>query len=35
MKKGAGITPDIQASDDPKTEKDEALDKALQTVAAG
>ena len=35
VKKGAGITPEIQASDNPKTEKDEALDKALQTVAAG
>ncbi len=35
VKKGAGITPEIQASDDPETEKDEALDKALATVAAG
>ena len=35
VSKGAGITPDIQASDDPETEKDEALDKALETVAAG
>ena len=25
VRKGAGITPDIQASDDPKTAKDEAL----------
>jgi carboxyl-terminal processing protease len=35
VRKGAGITPDIQASDDPKTERDEALDKALETVAGG
>ena len=35
VKKGAGITPEIQASDNPETEKDEALDKALATVAAG
>lgn len=33
VRRGAGITPDIQASDDPKTRKDEALDKALETVA--
>jgi carboxyl-terminal processing protease len=33
VKKGAGITPDIQSEDDPKTARDEALDKALQTVA--
>ncbi len=33
VKKGAGVTPDIKASDDPKTETDEALQKALQTVA--
>ncbi len=32
VRKGAGITPDIQASDDPKTVKDEALQKALDTV---
>ena len=32
MRKGAGITPDIQASDNPKTEPDEALNKALETV---
>lgn len=32
VRKGAGITPDIQASDDPETEPDEALDKALETV---
>ncbi len=33
VRRGAGITPDISASDDPKTAKDEALDKALETVA--
>ena len=33
VRKGAGITPDIQASDDPKTAKDEALQKALDTVS--
>jgi carboxyl-terminal processing protease len=33
VRKGAGLTPDVQAEDDPKTAKDEALDKALQTVA--
>ena len=30
---GAGLTPDVQAQDDPKTKDDEALDVALQTVA--
>jgi carboxyl-terminal processing protease len=34
VRRGAGITPDIQASDDPKTRADEALDKALETVAS-
>jgi carboxyl-terminal processing protease len=33
VRKGAGITPDIQAGDDPKTSKDEALQTALKTVA--
>ena len=33
VRKGAGITPDIKASDDPKTARDEALDVALKTVA--
>ena len=33
VRRGAGITPDIKASDDPKTAKDEALDEALETVA--
>src|SRR4029078_4126748 len=28
VRRGAGITPDVKASDDPKTRKDEALDKA-------
>ncbi len=32
VRKGAGITPDIRATDDPKTVKDEALQKALDTV---
>jgi carboxyl-terminal processing protease len=35
VRKGAGITPDIKASDDPKTAPDEALRTALKTVAAG
>ena len=34
VRRGAGITPDIRATDDPKTAKDEALDKALETVAS-
>ena len=33
VRKGAGITPDIEISDDPETPRDEALRKALQTVA--
>jgi carboxyl-terminal processing protease len=33
VRKGAGITPDIQAEDNPKTPKDEALEKALEIVA--
>src|SRR3954453_21459610 len=33
VRKGAGITPDIRASDDPDTASDEALKNALQTVA--
>jgi carboxyl-terminal processing protease len=33
VKKGAGVNPDIKASDDPKTQTDEALQTALQTVA--
>jgi carboxyl-terminal processing protease len=33
VSKGAGITPDVQAADDPNTPKDEALDAALKTVA--
>ena len=31
--KGDGIAPDVKATDDPKTAGDEALQKALQTVA--
>jgi len=34
-KKGAGITPDVKASDDEKTKRDEALDVAVKTVARG
>jgi carboxyl-terminal processing protease len=35
VKTGSGLTPDIRASDDPKTpKKDEALDKALRVLAA-
>jgi carboxyl-terminal processing protease len=35
VNRGAGITPNVQAVDDPKTiKRDEALDIALQTVAA-
>ena len=33
-KKGAGITPDVKASDNDKTKRDEALDIALKTVVA-
>jgi len=33
VRRGAGIAPDIKASDDPKTAKDEALNEALETVA--
>ena len=33
VSKGAGITPDVQAEDNLKTKPDEALDKALETVA--
>jgi carboxyl-terminal processing protease len=33
VRRGAGITPDVKASDDPKTVKDEALQEALETVA--
>ncbi len=32
-KKGRGIAPDVRASDDAKTPRDEALDRALATVA--
>jgi carboxyl-terminal processing protease len=33
VRKGAGIQPDIEASDDPDTPRDEALREALETVA--
>ncbi|HET6551304.1 MAG TPA: S41 family peptidase [Solirubrobacter sp.] len=35
VRKGAGVTPDVKASDDPKTKRDEALQEALETVAGG
>jgi carboxyl-terminal processing protease len=35
VRQGAGITPDIKASDNPKTKPDEALQAALRAVAAG
>jgi carboxyl-terminal processing protease len=35
VRKGAGVTPDVKAADDPKTPQDEALRTALKTVAAG
>jgi carboxyl-terminal processing protease len=34
VRKGAGITPDVQSDDNPKTKPDEALNKALETVAS-
>ena len=34
VKQGAGIKPDIEAEDDPDAPDDEALDKALDTVAS-
>jgi carboxyl-terminal processing protease len=33
VKQGAGIKPDVNALDDPKTKRDEALDAAVRTVA--
>ena len=33
VKPGAGIQPDVQAVDDPRTKRDEALNRALQTLA--
>jgi carboxyl-terminal processing protease len=33
-KPGSGIKPDVQASDDPDTPRDEALDRALDVLAA-
>jgi carboxyl-terminal processing protease len=35
VRKGAGITPDIKAVDNPKTKQDEALPVALRAVANG
>jgi carboxyl-terminal processing protease len=32
-KRGAGLKPDVRAQDDPKTKRDEALDKALDVLA--
>ncbi|HEX8105177.1 MAG TPA: S41 family peptidase [Solirubrobacteraceae bacterium] len=32
VKRGAGITPDVQAKDDPKTPRDEGLDRALDVL---
>ena len=34
VKQGAGIKPDVPAKDDPKTRRDEALDRALDAVTA-
>jgi carboxyl-terminal processing protease len=33
-KRGSGLKPDVRAQDDPDTERDEALDKALDVLAA-
>jgi len=33
VKPGAGIQPDVEAVDNPKTPRDEALNRALQTLA--
>jgi carboxyl-terminal processing protease len=33
VKQGAGIKPDVDAQDDPKTKRDEALDLAVRTAA--
>jgi carboxyl-terminal processing protease len=33
VKRGSGITPDVQAKDDPKTKRDEGLDAGLKTLA--
>jgi carboxyl-terminal processing protease len=35
VRKGAGITPDIKATDNPKTKADDALQAALKAAAAG
>jgi carboxyl-terminal processing protease len=34
VRKGAGLTPDVKAEDDPGTKADEGLDAALRTLAA-
>ena len=33
IKEGKGLAPDIQAQDEPRTKRDEALEKAVETVA--
>jgi carboxyl-terminal processing protease len=33
VRKGAGVSPDVKASDDPETKSDEGLQTALRTVA--
>ena len=33
VERGAGLEPDVRAKDDPKTERDEALRRALRTLA--
>jgi carboxyl-terminal processing protease len=35
VKEGKGIAPDVAAADDPRTKPDEALEKAMATVAGG
>ena len=35
VRPGSGIAPDVRAKDDPKTTRDEALDRALAEVGAG
>jgi carboxyl-terminal processing protease len=34
VERGAGLKPDVRATDDPKTERDEALQRALSTLAS-
>jgi hypothetical protein len=33
VKPGSGITPDVQAPDDPKTKRDETLQAGLKALA--